>query len=87
MGWTMSDLPEFARDAGESVKNRVRSALSWLPTPFTCNECGSPCEATEGFVERQAMVMEIYECPECGARFHRDDSSGVGGLSFDPYER
>jgi hypothetical protein len=48
----------------------VRGLIPWLPDPHKC-DCGAYCEATSGYVQTQAMIMDIWVCPECESRYYR----------------
>jgi ribosomal protein L37AE/L43A len=72
---------EAAENAAESVKQKARGQLiKWLDH-HEC-DCGSICEAKTDFVERQAMIMEIWECPDCGNRYYRDSDEGKHSFSM-----
>jgi hypothetical protein len=58
-------------DSDESDESTVRGLIPWLPDPHQC-DCGAYCEATRGYVQRQAMHMDIWECPDCENRYFRE---------------
>lgn len=68
----MSDLPEFARDTAETVERQGKVLIPWLPDPYTCDDCGAYCDATEEYVDQQAMIVDVWKCPECESRYYRD---------------
>ena len=55
----------------ERTKQETKNLCPWLPDPHKC-DCGAYCDATQDFVASQALVMEIWLCPECGARYYRN---------------
>ena len=63
---------EAAEKAVDSAKSATKNLCPWLPDPHTCQECGAYCDATTDYVQQQAMVVEIWECPDCGSRFYRN---------------
>ena len=64
-------IKEAAESASEAVE-QSKVLCPWLPDPEPCEACGVYCDATESFVESQAMIMPVWECPECGQEYHRD---------------
>ena len=68
----LSDLPQFAREAAETVREESKTLIPWLPDPYVCDDCGRYCDAEREFVANQAMVMDVWVC-ECGRRYHRDE--------------
>jgi len=55
----------------ERTKEETKNLCPWLPDPHKCS-CGAYCDATKDFVESQALVMDIWKCPECGDRYYRN---------------
>jgi len=64
-------LQESAKDAKEKVEEETKNLCPWLPDPHKC-DCGAYCDATQDYVESQALVMDIWLCPECDARYFRN---------------
>jgi len=66
----MDSLPELARDATEAVKGRARNLLPWLPDPYSCDECGSLCNAEFVYNPKTAAFDQgacpAWVCPSCG---------------------
>lgn len=52
--------------------------IPWLPKPHQCS-CGSYCYADVGYVQSQAMVMDIWRCPDCSARYFRNGEMDLTG--------
>lgn len=77
---------QAAENAGKAVVDRARGAVSWLGG-HRCDACGAGCEPGREYVEEQAMVCDVWVCPECGSRFYRDAESGSGVVSFDLWDR
>jgi hypothetical protein len=76
---------EAAENAAENIQNTIEGQLlDWLPRKH-CDSCGSVCEPREEYVERQAMVCEIWVCSKCGKRYYRDEEEV--GLSFEMWDR
>lgn len=71
-------MSEFSLDdvveGVESVKNRGRELLPWMPDPFVCDDCRVYCEATRVYDPQLVDAVDAWECPDCGSRFYRDDS-------------
>jgi len=61
-----------AQEAAESARETVKNLCPWLPDPYQCDDCGAYCDATEGYVREQAMVVDTWTCPECGQRYYRN---------------
>jgi hypothetical protein len=55
----------------EAVEQETKNLCPWLPDPHKC-DCGAYCDATRDYVESQAMVLPIWKCPECNARYYRN---------------
>jgi len=55
----------------EQVEKETKNLCPWLPDPHKC-DCGAYCDATKDFVKSQALVMGIWQCPECGDRYYRN---------------
>jgi hypothetical protein len=70
----MVDKPiQKALEGGiEKTKQETKNLCPWLEDPYRCDSCNSYCDATEDFVESQALVMDIWKCPECGDRYYRN---------------
>jgi len=71
VGFDITDVVE-----GKKVPD-VRGLLPWLSKPVRC-ECGAYCEADTDYVHTQAMIVDIWRCPDCGNRYYReaDDLTG-----------
>jgi len=54
----------------DDTEQREKGVISALKNPKEC-ECGEFCIATTDFVESQAMIMDIWQCEDCGNRYHR----------------
>jgi hypothetical protein len=69
----MVDKPiQKALEGGiEKTKQETKNLCPWLPDPHKCS-CGAYCDATQDYVASQALVMDIWECPECGDRYFRN---------------
>jgi len=65
-------LQESAKAAKEKVEEGTKNLCPWIEDPYRCDSCNSYCDATQDFVESQALVMDIWECPECGDRYFRN---------------
>ena len=63
---------EAAEKAVDSAKSATKNLCPWLPDPHVCQECGAYCDATVDYVAQQADYMDVWECPECGARYYRN---------------
>lgn len=75
---------EAAEKATETVKSKARGKLlDWLPSPHECDNCGALCEAKHEYVERQAMYMDVWRCPECDSRYYRDDENPLRAEMWD----
>lgn len=74
-----------AAEASENIQNKAKGLLPWLDH-HTCGKCGSVCEAREEYVERQAYVMPVWVCENCGSRYHRDEKKDSIGFSFELWE-
>jgi len=61
-----------AQDAAELARETVKNLCPWLESPHKCPECNTYCDATEGYVQEQAMVVDTWTCPECGQRYYRN---------------
>jgi hypothetical protein len=63
-----------AQEAADSARETVKNLCPWLPDPHQCGDCGAYCDATEGYVQEQAVVVDIWQCPndECGQRYYRN---------------
>lgn len=63
------------REAAETVKQTARTARErvedYLFGTFAC-DCGARCEPSERFVEEQARVCQIWDCPNCGSEYYRE---------------
>jgi len=70
----MVDKPiqKALEDGIERTKQETKNLCPWLESPHTCQNCGSYCDATQDYVESQALVMDIWLCPECDARYFRN---------------
>ena len=70
----MSDfsLSDALENGVERAHKETKVLCDWLPDPKICESCGAYTDATEDFVAEQAMIVEIWECPECGDRYYRD---------------
>jgi hypothetical protein len=84
------ELPEV-RNVTETAKDKVRSALPWLPE-FKCPECGELCEAsrahdpqTGAFYEGNNAERPSWYCDECDTHYRRDETGGM--YSADPWDR
>lgn len=66
------DLPELGKGV-EETKSQAKNLISWLEDPHMC-ECGAYCDSDVQYVERQAMAVKVWVCPneECGKRYYRD---------------
>ena len=62
---------EKAKDATQSVKRDSKVLCPWLPDPPTC-ECGRYMDAESEYVAEQAMIVDVWTCPECEYREYRD---------------
>lgn len=69
----MVDIPDL--DPTDEIQEKATQFIPWLPNPKTCEECGAVCEPTTAFVEQQALIMPIYECPDCGQRYFREEEN------------
>lgn len=74
------DLPTLNRDdedgEGGSPGPRGAGLLWWLEDPYECDECGAYCEATREYVAAQALPdVPVWSCPDCDARYYRDDAA------------
>lgn len=74
MSFRLDDLT----DAGRKLPD-VAGLIPWLPTPHRC-ECGAYCEADVQYVAAQAMAVEVWVCPDCGARYYRDEADLTGDI-------
>ena len=63
---------EAAEKAVSSAKSATKNLCPWLPDPHVCDECGTYCDATVDYVAQQADYMDVWECPECEARYFRN---------------
>jgi len=63
-----------AQEKADTARETVKNLCPWLPDPYQCDDCGAYCDATEGYVQAQAMVVDIWQCPneECGQRYYRN---------------
>lgn len=63
-----------AQEAADTAREQVKNLCPWLPDPYQCDSCGHYCDATEGYVQEQAMVVDLWQCPndECGQRYYRN---------------
>jgi len=70
----MVDTPikNALEDGIERTKQETKNLCPWLPDPFRCDSCNSYCDATQDYVASQALVMDIWKCPECDARYFRN---------------
>lgn len=69
----MGSLPEFNRDGGiDDAKSKARNLCPWLPDPHQCDDCGALCEASQSFDPVQAMVVDSWECGNCGSEYYRE---------------
>ena len=77
-----------AREATESVSERAKGLIGWLPNPKEC-DCGALCEASRVYDPDQAAFFAetngkapAWECPECGAAYRREENDGY---TFSPW--
>ena len=63
---------ESAEKAVDSAKSATKNLCPWLPDPHVCDECGTYCDATVDYVASQALHMDVWQCPECEARYYRN---------------
>jgi len=70
-GFSLDSLKDTAQEAANTANRQTKNLVPWLEDPHKCT-CGAYCDATYDYVESQALYMDIWECPECGNRFHRD---------------
>ena len=63
---------EAAEKAVDSAKSATKNLCPWLPDPHVCDSCGAYCDATVDYVAQQADYMDVWECPECEARYYRN---------------
>ena len=63
-----------ASEAAESAVEQGKVLCPWLPDPKRCEACGAYCDATEEYVDTQAMVVPIWKCPTegCAKSYYRD---------------
>ncbi len=64
----MSDtLPTFseAKDTVDTVQQKARTLIPWLPDPPACPECGAMMYAGQTFDSREAMPVASWQCREC----------------------
>lgn len=61
-----------AQEAADTAREQVKNLCPWLPDPHQCDDCGAYCDATESYVQAQAMVVNTWTCPECGQRYYRN---------------
>jgi len=62
-----------AQEAAESARETVKNLCPWLPDPYQCDDCGGVyCDAKVDYVAEQAMIVDIWECPNCGNRYYRN---------------
>jgi PHP family Zn ribbon phosphoesterase len=57
----------------------VRGLIPWLSKPVRC-ECGAYCDPDTDYVETQAMIIDIWRCPDCGKRYYREADDLRGKL-------
>ena len=55
----------------ERTKQETKNLCPWIEDPHKCS-CGAYCDATRDYVQSQALVMDIWKCPECGDRYYRN---------------
>ena len=63
---------EAAEKAVSSAKSATKNLCPWLPDPHVCDSCGAYCDATVDYVAQMADYMDVWECPECEARYYRN---------------
>ena len=63
-------IKEAAESASEAVE-QSKVLCPWLPDPEPCPHCKRHMDATEEYVDQQAMVVPIWRCPECEYRAYR----------------
>jgi hypothetical protein len=63
---------EQAKEIADDAKEQTKVLCPWLPNPHKCPACDTYCDATEDFVREQAMVVDIWHCPDCGERYYRN---------------
>jgi hypothetical protein len=56
----------------ERTKEETKNLCPWLESPHTCPKCSVYCDAERSYVESQAMIMRVWKCPECDARYFRN---------------
>lgn len=61
---------EKTREVQESAQSAVERIEDYLFGTHQC-DCGARCEPTERFVESQARVLPIWDCPNCEKEFYR----------------
>jgi len=59
-------------DAKDKATEQTKRLVPWLDDPHVCDECGAYCDATVDYVAQQADYMDVWECPECEARYFRN---------------
>jgi hypothetical protein len=62
------DADESVADAAE---RHTKTLVPWLPDPHQC-ECGAYCDTSHEYVAEQADYLDVWHCPECDRRYHRD---------------
>lgn len=77
---------QAAQEATESVKSKAKGKLlDWLPR-HECDNCGAICEADTQYIERQASIEPVWQCPDesCGKRYYRSEDNP---LSFEMWDK
>ena len=69
----IKEAAESASDAVQGGKRRVDVYINGWLYDYECDECGELCESTTEYVAEQAMAVDVWRCPECGAKYYRDD--------------
>jgi hypothetical protein len=71
----MVDIPEFGdgdSSTVESVSERAKGLVPWLPDPYRCDNCDSLCKASVTWDPQMCDYMDSWECPECGSAYYRE---------------
>jgi len=71
----MVDVPSFGQSDSksvESVSERAKGLIPWLPDPYKCDDCNSTCEAAVTFDPTLCEPVKCWTCSNCGSTFYRE---------------
>ena len=83
------NIPRLTPGETPDVKVKIKSQVFSWPPGFTCDECGSRCEAdrvydvhTAAFDGNERGEVPSWYCSDCDKHYYRE---GDEGYTFDPW--